>query len=63
MAFLFSKIDGKLNFNDLGGYETRNPSTIWCIQKADEKYNLNDETPFDTLDELIFQYFKEAVMG
>ncbi|MBP6460631.1 MAG: FAD-dependent monooxygenase [Crocinitomicaceae bacterium] len=28
-----------------------------------EKYNLNDETPFDTLDELIFQYFKEAVMG
>jgi len=42
MAFLFSKIDGKLNFNDLGGYETRNPSTIWCIQKADEKYNWND---------------------
>jgi kynurenine 3-monooxygenase len=28
-----------------------------------EKYNLNEETPFDTLDELIFQYFKEAVMG
>ena len=33
MAFCFSKIDGKLNFNDLGGYETRNPSTIWCIKK------------------------------
>jgi hypothetical protein len=28
----------------LGGYETRNPSTFWCIQKADEKYNWNDFT-------------------
>ena len=42
MSFCFSKIDGKLIFKDLGGYETRNPSTFWCIQKADEKYNWND---------------------
>jgi hypothetical protein len=39
MAFCFSKINEKLIFNDLGGHETRNPSTFWCIQKADEKYN------------------------
>lgn len=42
MSFCVSKINGKLNFKDLGGYETRNPSTFWCIQKADEKYNWND---------------------
>jgi hypothetical protein len=42
MSFCISKINGKLNFKDLGGYETRNPSTFWCIQKADEKYNWND---------------------
>ena len=42
MAFCFKKINRKLIFKDLGGYETRNPSTFWCIQKADEKYNWND---------------------
>jgi hypothetical protein len=42
MSFYFSKIKGKLIFRDLGGYETRNPSTIWCIQKADEIYNWDD---------------------
>ncbi len=42
MPFLVSKKYGKLNFKDLGGYETRNPSTFWCIQKADEIYNWND---------------------
>ncbi len=42
MAFLFSKINGNLFFNDLGGFQTRNPSTFCCIQKADEKYNWND---------------------
>jgi hypothetical protein len=42
MSFCVSKINRKLIFNDLGGYQTRNPSTIWCIQKADEKYNWND---------------------
>jgi hypothetical protein len=39
MSFCVSKINGNLIFNDLGGYERRNPSTFWCIQKADEKYN------------------------
>ena len=42
MSFIVSKINGKLVFKDLGGYESRNPSTFWCIQKADEKYNWND---------------------
>lgn len=42
MPFCVSKINGKLIFKDLGGHQTRNPSTIWCIQKADEKYNWND---------------------
>ena len=42
MSFCVSKINRKLIFKDLGGYESRNPSTIWCIQKADEKYNWND---------------------
>lgn len=42
MSFCFSKTNGKLVYNDLGGYETRNSSTFWCIQKADEKYNWND---------------------
>ena len=42
MSFCVSKINRKLIFKDLGGYESRNPSTFWCIQKADEKYNWND---------------------
>ena len=52
MAFCISKINGKLIFKDLGGYETRNPSTFWCIKKADEKYNWNDfnEIKVDTND-------------
>jgi len=47
-----SKVNGKLIFRDLGGYETRNPSTIWMIQKADEKYNWKDfkEIKIDTSD-------------
>lgn len=46
MSFCLSKIDGKLQFKDLGGYETRNPSTFWCIQKSDQKYNWNDFNEF-----------------
>ena len=42
MAFTVSKENGVLIFNDLGGYETRNPSTIWCIKEADKLYNWND---------------------
>jgi hypothetical protein len=42
MSFSISKINGHLNFKDFGGYETRNISTFWCVQKANEKYNWND---------------------
>lgn len=42
MSFCVSKINGKIIFEDSSGYETRNPSTIWCIQKAYEKYKWND---------------------
>ncbi len=42
MSFIFSKKNGKLIFKDLGGYETRNPSTIWCINNADKIYNWKD---------------------
>ena len=39
-------------FCDMGGYETRNPSTMWCIQQADAIYNWNDfpEMKIDTGD-------------
>jgi len=40
--FIISKLNGQLIFNDLGGFQTRNSSTFWCIQKADEIYNWND---------------------
>ena len=42
MSFTVSKENGILIFNDLGGYETRNPSTIWCIKEADKLYNWED---------------------
>ena len=42
MSFIVKKQNNKLIFKDLGGCEQRNPSTFWCIQKADEKYNWKD---------------------
>jgi len=42
MTFGVSKVNGKLVFNDYKGYETRSPSTFWCIQQADEIYNFKD---------------------
>lgn len=42
MSFSFFKKNGILIFKDFGGYETRNPSTFWCIQQADKIYNWND---------------------
>jgi hypothetical protein len=42
MSFTISKSNGELIFKDSGGYETRNSSTIWCIQEADKIYNWND---------------------
>jgi len=52
MSFLMKKERGQLMFCDLGGYETRNPSTMWCIQQADVIYNWNDfpEMKIDTGD-------------
>lgn len=42
MSFCVSKKEGKLIFRDLGCHETRNSSTFWSIQKADEKYKWKD---------------------
>ena len=42
MSFTVKKENGKLIFNDDGGYETRNPATIWCIKEADKIYKWND---------------------
>lgn len=42
MSFSIYKKNGNLIFNDMGGYETRNSSTFWCIQQADYIYNWND---------------------
>ena len=39
MSFLVKKEKGKLIINCMGGYETRNPSTIWCVEQADKIYN------------------------
>jgi hypothetical protein len=42
MQFIFRKSNGSLVFNDIGGYQTRNLSTIWCIQQADAIYKWKD---------------------
>ena len=42
MSFTVKKIDGELMFTDNGGYESRNPSTMWCIRQADAVYNWPD---------------------
>ena len=43
--FICYKKDGKLTFEDHGGYETRNPSSFWCMQQADALYNWPDFAP------------------
>jgi hypothetical protein len=40
--FTVKKENGQLIFNDFGGFQSRNPSTIWCIQEADKIYNWKD---------------------
>jgi len=42
MSFVLSKKNGKLLFNDLGGYENRNESTFWCVNQADKIYKWKD---------------------
>ena len=41
-SFEVFKKDGVLNFIDNGCWETRNPSTIWCIQQANKLYKWSD---------------------
>jgi len=43
--FAVCKHNGVLEFRDFGGYESRNPSTMWCMQQADKKYNWGDFGP------------------
>uniref|UniRef100_A0A6C0AZI1 Glycosyl transferase CAP10 domain-containing protein n=1 Tax=viral metagenome TaxID=1070528 RepID=A0A6C0AZI1_9ZZZZ len=42
MSFTVKKENGELIINDMGGFETRNSSTIWCLQEADKLYHWND---------------------
>jgi hypothetical protein len=42
MSFNVKKENGKLLFHDFGGYETRNYSTMWCINEANKIYKWND---------------------
>jgi Glycosyl transferase family 90 len=42
MPFSVKKENGQLIFTDHGGYETRNPCTIWCITEADKIYKWKD---------------------
>lgn len=42
MSFLVSKHKGEFIFREIGGYETRNPSTLWCMKEADKIYNWKD---------------------
>jgi len=40
--FIIQKTNGKLIYKDLGGYETRNGSTFWCLEQADKQYKWQD---------------------
>jgi hypothetical protein len=42
MSFNVRKENGKLIFTDFGCWETRNQSTIWCIERANDIYNWDD---------------------
>ena len=42
MSFVVEKQHGELIFTDHGGYQSRNPSTIWCIEQADALYQWPD---------------------
>jgi len=46
-SFLVKKENGELLWNDLGGYQTRNPSSWWCIHHADHIYNWADFEPIE----------------
>jgi hypothetical protein len=52
MSFTVEKKNEKLIFRDFGGYQTRNYSTMWCINEANKIYNWKDfdEIKIDTND-------------
>jgi hypothetical protein len=41
-SFIVEKKNGKLNFVSNGGFQTRNSSTIWCIEQADAIFSWPD---------------------
>lgn len=41
-SFTVKKENGHLIFKDYGGFQHRNPSTIWCVTEADKIYNWPD---------------------
>lgn len=42
MSFTVKKLNSKLIFVNKGGYQTRNESTMWCIEQANRIYNWKD---------------------
>jgi hypothetical protein len=42
MSFSVKKKNGVLILTDHGGWETRNPSTMWTVKEADKKFNWKD---------------------
>lgn len=44
--FSVGKKNGTLYFRDYGGFESRNPSTFWCMKQADTIYNWKDFDEF-----------------
>ena len=65
MSFTVAKKNGELLFYDLGGWEMRNQSTIWCILQADQLYQFEDfkeiriYTDDTESDETHYSYTKE----
>ena len=65
MSFTVAKQNGELVFHNLGGFELRNQSTMWCILQADQKYHFNDfkeiqiYTDDTESDENCYSYTKE----
>lgn len=65
MSFIVQKKNGQLIFKDKHGFQSRNKSTIWCIQQADLIYNWKDFQPFEVFtgdkysSENVYSYSKE----
>ena len=65
-TFEVFKKNGILNFIDYGGYETRNSSTMWCIQEANKLYKWKDFQKIKictndfTNNKSVYSYIKET---